>query len=56
MVGLLTKQCEVKDYSLTPKALKRLRLYSMFALIGFPIFSVVELFGLLDGLNKPFHS
>lgn len=55
MANILAKHCVEKDYALTSTALKRLRLFSALGLIGFPIFSIVEMLGLLDGLSKPLH-
>lgn len=54
-MSVLTKECGARDYSLTPKALSKLRLYSVLALTGFPLFSILEIFNVLDGLGKPLH-
>lgn len=55
MAGLIRKNCAPNDYTLTPKALKRLRLVTAIALIGFPSFCIIEMLGLLDSTPKALH-
>jgi uncharacterized Tic20 family protein len=55
MLNIVEKSCAQKDYSFSPQALQRLRLFTVMALIGFPTFSVLEMFNLLDGFSKPVH-
>ncbi len=56
MVDMLAKNCRKSDYALTPKALKRLRLFSVMALTGFPVFCIIEMFNLSDGFSKPLNA
>ncbi len=56
MVSLSVKKCRQNNYALTPRALKRLRLFSILALTGFPLFCIIEMFNLSDGFNKPLNA
>lgn len=53
MTNLVTKACEERDYSLSPKSLRKLRLFSAMALIGFPLFSIIGMWDWLDDFSKP---
>lgn len=52
MLNVLYKNCRVGSESLTPKALKRLRLFSLCAVLGFPLFMLLATFDVLDGLPR----
>lgn len=53
MVNLISKDCGNRDYSLTQKSLTRLRVFTVMALTGFPIFSLTGMLDILDQLSKP---
>lgn len=53
MTSLVTTSCNEKDHSLSPKSLKKLRLFSAMALVGFPLFSIVGMWDWLDDFSKP---
>lgn len=52
MLNILYKNCRKGSESLTPKALRRLRIFSIFAVIGFPLFMLLATFDVLDGMPR----
>ncbi len=50
MLNSLYKNCADGGQSLTPRALQRLKVFSLLAVIGFPLFMLIATFDLTEGL------
>lgn len=53
MARTLSQKCHQTEYSMTPWELKKLRLFTLLALTGFPLFSILGMYDVFDAWSRP---